>query len=138
MKLEAIARGYAEVIALGPSGLVSEGSGQNLFVIKDGLVITPIIDGTSLSGITRHAAMVIAEELGYTIKEQLVPREMLYSVDEMFFTGTATEITPIRSVDDIQVGEGRAGPVTKAIQERFLTLVRGKSPDPWGWVTYVD
>ena len=136
--MEARAAGYAEGIALGPSGLVSEGSGQNLFLVMDGAVVTPILDGTSLSGITRHSVIRIAKELGYEVLEQLVPREMLYAADELFFTGTATEVTPIRSVDGLEVGNGGRGPVTARIQERFLSLVKGEGPDPWGWVTYVE
>ena len=137
MVMEAVSHGYAEAIGLGPGGLVSEGSGQNLFLVVDGEVVTPILDGTSLSGITRHTVLKLAEELGYTVREQLVSREMLYGADEMFFTGTASEVTPIRSVDGLQVGEGRRGPVTWRIQTRFLELAKGTGPDPWGWVTYL-
>lgn len=137
MVMEASSHGYAEAIGLGPGGLVSEGSGQNLFMVVDGEVVTPILDGTSLSGITRHSVLKIAAELGLTVREQLVPREMLYAADELFFTGTASEVTPIRSVDGLEVGEGRRGPVTGRIQRRFLELARGEGPDPWGWVTYL-
>ena len=137
MVTEATRHGYAEAIGLGPGGLVSEGSGQNLFLVVDGEVVTPILDGTSLSGITRHSVLKIAEELGYTVREQLVSREMLYGADELFFTGTASEVTPIRSVDELEVGAGRRGPVTQAIQARYLELANGTGPDPWGWVTYV-
>ena len=137
MVTEATRHGYAEAIGLGPGGLVSEGSGQNLFLVVDGEVVTPILDGTSLSGITRHSVLKIAEELGYTVREQLVSREMLYGADELFFTGTASEVTPIRSVDELEVGAGRRGPVTEAIQSRYLELANGTGPDPWGWVTYV-
>jgi len=137
MVTEASRHGYAEAIGLGPNGLVSEGSGQNLFLVVDGEVVTPILDGTSLSGITRHTVLKIAEELGYKMWEQLVSREMLYGADEMFFTGTASEVTPIRSVDGLEVGEGRRGPVTAAIQARYLELAKGEGPDPWGWVTYL-
>ena len=137
MVMEAVSHGYAEAIGLGPGGLVSEGSGQNLFLVVDGEVVTPILDGTSLSGITRHTVLKLAEELGCTVREQLVSREMLYGADEMFFTGTASEVTPIRSVDGLRVGEGRRGPVTGRIQARFLELVKGTGPDPWGWVTYL-
>lgn len=138
MVLEAMAHGYAEAIGLGPGGLVSEGSGQNLFMVVDGEVITPILDGTSLSGITRHSAIKIADELGLTVREQLVTREMLYAADELFFTGTATEVTPIRSVDGLEIGEGRRGPVTERIQARYLEVATGAGPDPWGWVEYVE
>ena len=137
MVMEAAAHGYAEAIGLGPGGLVSEGSGQNLFLVMDGEVVTPILDGTSLWGITRHSVLKIAEELGFAVRQQLVPREMLYSADELFFTGTASEVTPIRSVDGLQVGEGRRGPVTERIQKRYLELAKGEGPDPWGWLTYV-
>ncbi|MDE2975546.1 MAG: branched-chain amino acid transaminase [Gemmatimonadota bacterium] len=137
MVLEADRHGYDEAIGLGPGGLVSEGSGQNLFLVVDGDVVTPILDGTSLSGITRHTVLKLSEELGYTVREQLVSREMLHGADEMFFTGTASEVTPIRSVDALEVGEGRRGPVTEAIQRRFLELAGGRGPDPWGWLTYL-
>ncbi len=138
MVLEAMSHGYAEAIGLGPNGLVSEGSGQNLFMVVDGEVVTPILDGTSLSGITRHSVMKIAADLGLTVREQLVTREMLYAADELFFTGTATEVTPIRSVDGLQIGEGRRGPVTEQLQSRYLAVATGAAPDPWGWVEYVD
>ncbi len=138
IKMEAVANGYAEGIALGPGGLVSEGSGQNLFLVRNGVVITPFLDGTSLAGITRDAVLTIARDLGYPIREQDVPRESLYTADEMFFTGTASEVTPIRSVDRIPVGEGRTGPVTRAIQERFMDTVKGRVEDARGWLTPVD
>ena len=137
IKMEAVANGYVEGIAVSPSGLVSEGSGQNLFLVRDGLIITPFLDGSSLSGITRDAIISIAGDLGYKVREQHVPRESLYTCDEMFFTGTASEVTPIRSVDRIQVGIGRRGPVTEAIQGRFMDLVKGRADDARGWLTYV-
>ncbi len=137
IKMEAVTNGYVEGIALGPSGLVSEGSGQNLFLVRDGIVITPFLDGTSLAGITRTAVLAIAEDLGYGVREQDVPRESLYTADELFFTGTASEVTPIRSVDRIPVGSGKAGPITMAIQKRFLQTVRGEVEDTRGWLTYV-
>jgi branched-chain amino acid aminotransferase len=137
MKMEAAANGYAEAIALGPGGLVSEGSGQNLFLVVDGALVTPVLDGTSLRGITRDSVIAIARGMGLTIHERPVPRETLYTADEMFFTGTATEVTPIRSVDRIPVGAGRMGPVTKEIQSRFMAIVRGEAQAPGEWLTYV-
>ena len=137
IKLEAAANGYAEAIALGPGGLVSEGSGQNLFAVRDGLLLTPIQDGTSLSGITRHTVIALAGDLGIEVREQPIPREMLYAADELFFTGTASEVTPIRSVDRVPVGSGGAGDVTLALQGRYLALVQGRIPDERGWRTHV-
>ncbi|GMV07875.1 MAG: branched chain amino acid aminotransferase [Gemmatimonadota bacterium] len=137
MKMEAVANGYAEALAVSPSGLLSEGSGQNVFLVRGDLLITPFLDGSSLAGITRDAVIHIAQDLGYAVREQDVPRESLYTADEVFFTGTATEVTPIRSVDRITVGTGKRGPVTEAIQQRFLDTARGKTEDPRGWLTYV-
>ncbi len=137
MKMQAAADGYAEAIALGTGGLVSEGSDQNLFLVRDEVVITPHLDGTSLAGITRDAVLTIAKDLGYRTREQDVPRENLYTADELFFTGTATEVTPIRSVDRIEVGIGARGPVTEAIQKRFMDTVSGKVDDVHGWLTHV-
>jgi branched-chain amino acid aminotransferase len=136
-RLEAIEDGYADAIALGPGGLVSEGTGQNVFLVRDGALITPSLDGTNLNGITRDSILAIAADLGIPVREQLVAREWLYTADELFFTGTASEVTPIRSVDRIPVGEGRMGPVTRAIQRRFLDTVRGRVPDTHGWLTRV-
>jgi len=138
MKMEALANGYVEAIAIGPSGLVSEGSGQNVFLVRDGVILTPFLDGTNLIGITRDSVIHIARELGYEVKEGPVAREALYTADELFFTGTASEVTPIRSVDKVTVGEGKAGPVTMAIQERFMAIVQGRVPDDPGWLTYVE
>jgi branched-chain amino acid aminotransferase len=137
MKMEAVENGYADAIALGPGGMVSEGSGMNLFLIDEGKVITPVLDGTSLVGLTRGAVIQIAKDLGYEVLEQPVPRESLYTVDEMFLTGTATEVTPIRSVDRIEVGSGKAGPITLELQKRFLDTVKGQTDDPHGWLTHV-
>lgn len=137
MKAQAVADGYAEAIALGPSGLVSEGSGQNLFLVRDGVLITPFLDGTSLGGITRDAVIQLARDRGIPVREQHVPRESLYVVDELFFTGTASEVTPIRSVDRIPVGEGVAGPITRALQSDFMAVVKGRVPDRHGWLTRV-
>jgi branched-chain amino acid aminotransferase len=137
IKMEALANGYAEGIALGPGGLVSEGSGQNLFVVKKGALVTPPIDGTNLAGITRDTVIQIAADLGIPLREGPVPRETLYSADELFFTGTASEVTPIRSVDRVTVGAGGAGPITKAIQRRYMQTVRAEVPDTRGWLTMV-
>lgn len=137
IKMEALQNGYAEGIALGPNGLVSEGSGQNLFLVRDGVLITPVLDGTSLRGITRHAIIVLAREMGLEVKEQLVPREALYAAEEMFFTGTAAEVTPITSVDRIAIGDGSAGAITLRIQRRFMEVVTGQADDRWGWLTHV-
>jgi branched-chain amino acid aminotransferase len=137
IKMEAVANGYVEAIALGPGGIVSEGSGQNLFMVRDGVLITPAIDGTSLVGITRDTIMTLARERGIEVREQSVPREMLYAADELFFTGTASEVTPIRSVDKITIGSGRCGEMTRTLQQRFLQVVRGEVPDTYDWLTTV-
>ena len=137
MKMEAIANGYVEAIALGPGGVVSEGSGQNLFLVRDETIYTPVIDGTLLRGITRHTVITLAEEFGIPLREEPIPREALYTADEMFFTGTASEITPIRSVDRITVGAGRAGPITRRLQKNFMDIVHGKVEDKNHWLTWV-
>jgi branched-chain amino acid aminotransferase len=138
MKAEAVGNGFDEGIALGPDGLVSEGSGQNLFLVRDGVVITPFLDGTSLQGITRDAVLTMAQEMGIPTREQHVPRESLYTADELFFTGTASEVTPIRSVDRITVGSGGRGPITERLQTAFLDVVHGRSEDRHGWLTHVN
>ena len=137
MKMEAIANGYAEAVAVGPTGLVSEGSGQNVFLVRDGALRTPFLDGTNLTGITRDSVIRIAEDLGIEVLEGSVARESLYTADELFFTGTASEVTPIRSVDRIPIGEGKAGPVTLTIQKRFMKIVGAKVPDNHGWLDLV-
>jgi branched-chain amino acid aminotransferase len=137
MKMEAMANGYVEAIALGPTGLVSEGSGQNVFLVRDGSILTPHLDGTNLTGITRDSVIHIAGDLGIGVREGPVAREALYTADELFFTGTASEVTPIRSVDRIDIGEGKAGPVTMAIQKRFMDTVKGKVPDSRSWLDLV-
>ena len=137
IKLEAITNGYVEAIALNPNGLISEGSGQNLFAVVDGGLVTPPIEGSNLQGVTRASVMQIANDLDIPVRESVMPREILYTADELFFSGTATEVTPIRSVDKIQVGAGKAGPVTRKIQECFLGIVSGKFGDDHGWLTLV-
>lgn len=138
IKMSAVTDGYAEAIALAPDGTVSEGSGQNLFLVRDGALVTPPIDGSALNGITRDTVLVLAHELGIPAREQKLPREALYGADELFYTGTATEIAPIRSVDRITIGSGARGPITQALQERFGQLVRGELPDPREWLAYVE
>jgi len=137
IKAEAVLNGFAEAIALSPEGLVSEGSGQNLFLVRDGTVITPSVDGTFLHGITRDSIMAVARDLGIPVREQRVPREMVYVADELFFCGTAAEVTPVRSVDRIPIGAGGVGPITRRIQERFMDIVHGAVDDVHGWLTPV-
>lgn len=134
IKMEAITNGYAEGIALGPDGTVSEGSGQNLILVRDGALISPPLDGTNLAGITRDSVLTLARDQGIPVREQPVPREMLYLADEMFFTGTAAEVTPIRSVDRIPVGDGRTGEITRALQEQLLGVAHGRLPDRHRWL----
>ena len=134
MRLEAEENGYAEAIGLGPDGLVSEGSGQNLFLVDAGVLYTPPVDGTLLNGITRDSVLKLAANLGIQTREQSIPREMLYTSDELFFTGTASEITPVRSVDRIEIGNGGVGPVTQTLQKEYLGIATGERPDRYGWL----
>jgi branched-chain amino acid aminotransferase len=138
IKLEAIAEGYAEGIALDTYGNLSEGSGQNIFIVREGIIYTPPVGNSVLWGITRDSVITIAREMGYDVREQTLPRETLYIADEVFFVGTAVEVTPIRSVDRVKVGRGRRGPVTEAIQQRFFQIVSGDAPDTHGWLQYVN
>ena len=135
VKMEAITNGYVEGISLDASGHVSEGSGENLFIVREGKILTPPLSSSILPGITRDSVITLASELGYTVIEQTLSREMLYIADEVFFTGTAAEITPIRSVDRIVVGKGQPGPITLSLQERFLSIVQGQAEDKYGWLT---
>lgn len=137
IRMEAAVNGYAEGIALDEAGYVSEGSGENLFVIRDGKMFTPPLGASVLPGITRDTIITIAREQGVPLVEGLVPREALYIADELFFVGTAAEVTPIRSVDRITVGSGARGPVTEAIQKEFFAIVEGTKPDRHGWLTPV-
>ena len=137
IKMEAIANGYHEGIALDDMGRVSEGSGENLFLVWKGVLYTPPFASSALPGITRASVIRLAKDLGLEIVEQMIPREMLYIVDEVFFTGTAAEITPVRSVDKIKVGAGRRGPVTEKLQKAFFDVVEGKVPDRHAWLTPV-
>jgi len=138
IKMEAILDGYSEAIALSPEGYISEGSGQNLFLVRDETIYTPPASSSILPGITRDSVMTLAQDLGFQVKEQNLPREMLYIVDEAFFVGTAAEVTPIRSVDRIQVGPGRRGPVTTAIQQAFFDYINGVVPDRHNWLRPVE
>lgn len=138
IKMEAIAEGYAEGIALDTFGNLSEGSGQNVFMVREGTVYTPPIGNSVLWGITRDSVITIARDLGFNVVEQTLPRETLYIADEVFFVGTAVEVTPIRSVDRVKVGRGRRGPVTEAIQQRFFQIVKGEHPDTHGWLQFVN
>jgi len=135
VKMEALTNGYTEGISLDASGHISEGSGENLFLVRDGKIFTPALSSSILPGITRDSVITLAQELGYTVIEQAIAREMLYIADEVFFTGTAAEITPIRSVDRIVVGKGRPGPATLNLQEHFLSIVQGQAEDKYGWLT---
>jgi len=137
IKMEAVANGYTEAIALDTAGTVSEGSGQNLFIVRDGTLYTPSVTSSILPGITRDSVMTIARDLGFTVVERAVPRELLYIADELFFVGTAVEVTPIRSVDKIVVGPGVRGPITETIQRAFFDIVNGRAPDQYGWLTSV-
>lgn len=136
-KVEAKIDGYVEGIMLDYHGHVAEGSGENLFVVRDGVLYTAPLAASILQGITRDTVVHIAKDLGYEVKEAVMPREFLYVADEVFFTGTAAELTPIRSIDKLSVGDGKRGPITAAIQERFLATVTGKAPDTRGWLTPV-
>jgi len=137
IKMEALLDGYAEAIALDTDGHVSEGSGQNVFVVRDRTLYTAPLSASILPGITRDSVITLARDLGYRVREELVPREMLYVADEVFFAGTAVEIAPVRSIDKLPVGDGRRGPVTAEIQRAFFGLINGEVPDRYGWLTYV-
>jgi branched-chain amino acid aminotransferase len=137
IKMEALANGFAEAIALGPDGTVSEGSGQNVFLVSKGTLYTAPFNGTLLAGITRDSVLTLARVAGIPVREQNMPRELLYSADEIFLTGTASEVTPVRSVDRIRVGNGRRGPITEQLQQQFLAIVHGTAPDEHGWLTHV-
>jgi branched-chain amino acid aminotransferase len=137
IKMEAITEGYSEGIALDTFGYLSEGSGQNLFIVREDILYTPPITASILPGITRSSVLQLARDLGIRVREEMLPREMLYIADEAFFAGTAVEITPIRTVDKVAIGNGRRGPVTEAIQRAFFDVINGERPDQHGWLTYV-
>ena len=137
IKMEALADGYNEGIALDTHGLISEGSGENLFLVKNGKLLTPTTSSSILPGITRHSIIMLARDMGLEVKAHRVPREALYLADEVFFTGTAAEVTPIRSVDKITIGNGKRGPVTEKLQEAFFKIIKGEAPDKFNWLTKV-
>lgn len=138
MKMEAVTNGYTEAIALDSHGYVSEGSGENIFVIRDGVIHTPPLSNSILPGITRQCVLTIAEEFKLPVKEQSIPREMLYIADEIFFTGTAAEVSPIRSIDRYPIGAGQRGPLTEKIQSRYFQYIAGQCDDIYGWHDYVQ
>jgi branched-chain amino acid aminotransferase len=138
IRMEAVTNGYVEGIALDTAGYVSEGSGQNIFIAKNGTLITPPLANSILPGITRDSIVTIARDMKIPVEEQLIPREMLYIADEVFFVGTASEVTPIRSVDRIQIGAGKRGPIAKRLQEEFFAIVEGRKADRHGWLSHVS
>jgi branched-chain amino acid aminotransferase len=138
ISMEAKRLGFAEGIGLAPDGTVSEGAGENLFLVKDGEIFTPGLAHSVLGGITRDTVIKLAGTLGLTVRESAIPRELLYLADELFFTGTAAEVTPIRSVDRIVIGAGRRGPITERLQQAFFGLFSGTTPDRWQWLDFVD
>ncbi len=135
--MEAVNHGYTEGIALDTSGHVSEGSGENIFVVRRGQLLTPPLAASILDGITRRCVFTLAAELGLEVREEVIPRELLYVADEVFFCGTAAEITPIRSIDGVVVGAGKRGPITTRLMEAFFDIVEGRVPDRHGWLTPV-
>jgi branched-chain amino acid aminotransferase len=138
VSLEARDNGFDEGIALATDGTVSEGAGENIFVVRDGAIFTPPSGASILTGITRDSVMVMARNMGLEIIEQTIPREMLYIADEIFLTGTAAEITPVRSVDRTEIGNGRRGEITKRLQDAFFGLFAGTTADQWGWLDPLD
>ena len=136
--MEARDRGFVEGIALDIYGYVSEGSGENLFLVHKGILYTPPANASILGGITRDCTLTLARDLGYEVREMMIPREMLYIADELFFTGTAAEISPIRSVDKQPIGSGHRGPITQRLQDEFFGITEGRIADRHGWLTYVQ
>jgi branched-chain amino acid aminotransferase len=137
IKMEAITNGYTEGIALDVAGYVSEGSGENIFVVRDGKIHTPPLGASVLPGITRDAILTLAREIGIPVVETIIPRELLYIADEVFFSGTAAEITPIRSIDRITIGSGRRGPIAERLQKEFFGVINGTREDSHGWLSPV-
>ncbi len=137
-KVESLKAGYDEAIMLNEAGTVTDGSGENVFVVRDGILTTPPTSAGCLDGVTRNTVITLARELGYAVKEENLVRTDLYNADECFFSGTAAELTPIREVDDRVVGEGHRGPITKELQGAFFAATKGEDPRHPGWLTYVD
>jgi branched-chain amino acid aminotransferase len=137
IKMEALKEGYSEGIALDAEGYVSEGSGENIFIAKKGMLVTPPLSSSVLPGITRDTVVTLAGRLGIKVVQERIPREMLYLADEVFFTGTAAEITPIRAIDKIQIGKGSRGPLTEALQRAFFDVIECRVPDEFSWLTFV-
>ena len=137
IRMEASLNGFSEGIALDVHGFVSEGSGENIFLVRHGVLYTPPLGSSALNGITRNSIIMIARDLGMPVAENAIPREMLYIADELFFTGTAAEVTPIRSVDRITIADGNPGPITKRLSEEFFGIVHGERPDRFNWLTPV-
>jgi branched-chain amino acid aminotransferase len=137
IKMEAMAEGYSEGIALDTAGYLSEGSGQNLFLVRNNIIYTPPVSASILPGITRDSVITLARDHGFTVREEMLPRELLYIADEAFFVGTAVEITPIRTVDKITIGNGHRGPITETIQQAFFDVINGAVADKHGWLEFV-
>lgn len=137
VKMEAVNDGFDEGIALDHYGFVSEGSGENIFIVRNGAIFTPPSSSSILPGVTRHCVVTLAREMGLRISQQVIPREALYISDEVFFSGTAAEITPVTKIDNIVIGDGRRGPVTEKVQKAFFDIVEGRVPDRYGWFTPV-
>jgi len=137
IKMEALLDGYEEGIALNIRGHVSEGSGENLFLVRDGTVLTPPLSSSVLPGITRDSVMTLFRGMGVRVVEETIPRELLYIADEVFFTGSAAEVTPIRSIDKIVIGTGKRGPLTEKVQTAFFDVIEGRREDVHGWLTFV-
>ena len=137
INLEAKADGYQEGIALDSYGFVSEGSGENVFAVRNGVIYTPTFSAAILPGITRDCVITLAQDFGYEVREIQMPREFLYIADEVFFTGSAAEITPIRSIDRVKIGSGGRGPITEKIQRNFFDILAGEEEDKHGWLTFI-
>ena len=135
--MDARRNGYTEAIVVDSNGMIGEGSAENIFIVRDNVIYTPPISAGILGGITRASIIELAESIGLDVKEEMLPRDLLYIADEIFLTGTAAEVTPVRSVDKLPVGEGKPGPITKSVQDAFFGLFSGSTEDKWGWLDHV-